>query len=131
LRAPFLLHLNSSLWVSKTKPYFFFQGTTTLFLYCAKVESITYHIYKIDIFLVGEYYSGAWVNHSFHIIKANKKGHYTKNYQKDKLMGAMNEMKNKTMKEKIKSPIKRGIWEWIGVGKTSYRNSGVILSMMV
>lgn len=45
-----------------------------------------------------EYYSGAWVNDSFIDIKANKKGHYTKNYHKDKLMGAMNEMKNKTMK---------------------------------
>lgn len=101
MREPFLLHLNSS----KPKPYFSSkeQIKDTILLYCAKVESIIYDIYKIDTFLVGEgeYYSGAWVNQSFSFhIKANKKGHYTKNYQKDKLMGAMNEMKNKTMIER-------------------------------
>jgi len=53
-------------------------------------------------------------------IKANKKGHYTKKYQKDRVMGAINERENNTKKEKMKSPKKRG--NESKVGKTS--NSG-------
>ena len=62
--------------------------------YCLKVDPITYHAHT---YILGTIAAHEPIIH----IKANKKGHYTKNYQKDRVMGAINETKNKTKKEKI------------------------------
>ena len=50
-----------------------------------KVDPITYHAH--NTYILGTIAAHEPIIH----IKANKKGHYTKNYQKDRLMGAINE----------------------------------------
>lgn len=66
------------------------------------MDPITYYAYT---YILGTIAAHEPIIH----IKANKKGHYTKKYQKDRVMGAINEAKNKTKEEKIKKPKKREI----------------------
>ena len=53
------------------------------------MDPITYHAH--NTYILGTIAAHEPIIH----IKANKKGHYTKNNQKDRVMGAINERKNK------------------------------------